>query len=244
MRFTVATLCSEPVCWPPPADRGQAFQRQLGVSFVHGSRVRLVGGVGGLQSRKGSFGDGLPPSASPCLPLVSWRPVSFPVCVSVCGCVSVCDCASLCVCLRLLVCLFRVIGRARTQLKTVKKMVARHRAVIAAGTRDIDGYLSEGVLTEQYIVDNVEDILRCMRRCNVTLRWMILHRRTVHKKFREIILAELPSSPEILNFLLKNVSTSRGVVIVAVIGVVFAAVGRAVEAGRCDPCRRRNSSSS
>ena len=62
------------------------------------------------------------------------------------------------------------------QLKTVKTMVARHRACIVAGHRDIDAYLTEGVLTDKFIVDNVDDILRCMRRCNVTLRWMLLHR--------------------------------------------------------------------
>ncbi len=28
----------------------------------------------------------------------------------------------------------------------------------------------------QYIVDNVDAILSCMRRCNVSLRWVLLHR--------------------------------------------------------------------
>ncbi len=54
--------------------------------------------------------------------------------------------------------------------------MTRHRASMAQGNRDMDTYLQEGVLTEQFIIDKKDDILNCMRRCNVALRWLLLHR--------------------------------------------------------------------
>lgn len=35
--------------------------------------------------------------------------------------------------------------------------------------------LKEGVLTKNYLMDNLARVLSLARECNVTLRWLILH---------------------------------------------------------------------
>ena len=36
-------------------------------------------------------------------------------------------------------------------------------------------YLKEGTLVENFVLDNVSRLMGCLRDCNVTLRWIILH---------------------------------------------------------------------
>ena len=37
------------------------------------------------------------------------------------------------------------------------------------------GYLKEGTLVENYVLDNLNRLMGCLRECNVTLRWIMLH---------------------------------------------------------------------
>ena len=37
------------------------------------------------------------------------------------------------------------------------------------------GYLKEGTLVENYVLDNLHKLMGCLRECNVTLRWIMLH---------------------------------------------------------------------
>ena len=48
-------------------------------------------------------------------------------------------------------------------------------------------YLNEGVMTEEYVLKNIESLLTIMRDSNLVLRWFILQRNITNKKFREII---------------------------------------------------------
>ena len=68
---------------------------------------------------------------------------------------------------------------------------------------ECDKYLTEGVLVEEYVLDNVRKLLHCVRSCNATLRWAFLHRTTTHKKFHEMINKHLPSGP-LLDLLMKT----------------------------------------
>ena len=36
-------------------------------------------------------------------------------------------------------------------------------------------YLKEGALTEEYVLDHIPKLMNCLRDCNVTLRWLMLH---------------------------------------------------------------------
>lgn len=50
-------------------------------------------------------------------------------------------------------------------------------------------YLAEGVMTDEYVTYNLTTMMNCVRDSNVALRWLILHRNTVHDKIREVIHA-------------------------------------------------------
>ena len=39
----------------------------------------------------------------------------------------------------------------------------------------LNQYLKEGVLREDFVLDNIPKLMNVMRECNVTLRWMMLH---------------------------------------------------------------------
>ena len=50
-------------------------------------------------------------------------------------------------------------------------------------------YLTEGVMTDEYVTYNLLTMMNCLRDSNVTLRWLILHRKTANDKLREIIVS-------------------------------------------------------
>ena len=65
-----------------------------------------------------------------------------------------------------------------------------------------DEYLIEGVLTEEFILeDKVKVLLHCLTDCNTAVRWLMLHRRTKNAKLREIVTKNLKPK-EILSLLL------------------------------------------
>ena len=51
----------------------------------------------------------------------------------------------------------------------------------------IKKYLNEGVMTEEFVLKNIETLLMIMREGNLILRWFILQRDITNKKFREIV---------------------------------------------------------
>ena len=44
-------------------------------------------------------------------------------------------------------------------------------------------FLKEGFLTEEYVLDNIPKLMNCIRDCNVTLRWVLLHTSDGGKQF-------------------------------------------------------------
>ena len=36
-------------------------------------------------------------------------------------------------------------------------------------------YLNEGTLVEDYVLDNISRLMGCLRECNTTIRWIMLH---------------------------------------------------------------------
>ena len=51
----------------------------------------------------------------------------------------------------------------------------------------LDKYLSNETLTDQYVLDHTNELLNFMRQCNVAIRWRILHRLVDDKQFSNII---------------------------------------------------------
>ncbi len=41
--------------------------------------------------------------------------------------------------------------------------------------KQVEDYLTEGTLVEDYVLDNIGRLMSCIRECNVTLRWIMLH---------------------------------------------------------------------
>jgi len=37
------------------------------------------------------------------------------------------------------------------------------------------GYLKEGVLVEEFVLDSIPKLMNLLRECNVTYRWLMLH---------------------------------------------------------------------
>ena len=62
-------------------------------------------------------------------------------------------------------------------------------------------YLNEGVMTEEYVLKNIENLLMIMREGNLILRWFLLQRNITHKKYRDIINEGL-NNKELISLLL------------------------------------------
>eukprot|EP00727_Mastigamoeba_balamuthi_P013163 m51a1_g847 putative WASH complex (1158) ;mRNA; f:778413-782661 len=74
------------------------------------------------------------------------------------------------------------------QQSNVAGVATRYWGSVAGIQRELRGYLTEGVLTEEYILDTMPKLLVCDRNSNVTLRWLLLHVMSQNKKIRETVL--------------------------------------------------------
>jgi len=62
-------------------------------------------------------------------------------------------------------------------------------------------FLNEGLMNEDYVLDNIGNLLIIMREANVVLRWLVLQRTTSNKKYKDLINQDLKNQ-EIINLLL------------------------------------------
>ncbi|ELU12274.1 hypothetical protein CAPTEDRAFT_155968 [Capitella teleta] len=104
------------------------------------------------------------------------------------------------------------------ELNNVKAQAARYAAKCKQLLPMLSQYLKEGVLREDYVLDNIPKLMNTMRECNVTIRWIMLHTAALStgffpscaelnkrcKMLREQVLQELKYSPEVLFRLLLN----------------------------------------
>lgn len=91
--------------------------------------------------------------------------------------------------------------------ETVRTLIARHKGIFVAVDRDLNEYLTEGVLTEAFVVEKITAIMECLRHANTSLRWVLLQRTTDHRKHREAIFhpeSGFRSSPELLDRMLRT----------------------------------------
>ncbi|KAJ6807389.1 putative WASH complex subunit strumpellin-like protein isoform X1 [Iris pallida] len=54
---------------------------------------------------------------------------------------------------------------------------------------ELDVILLDGVLTKDYVLYNSSNLLSLVQTCNVTLRWLLLHRTSFDKKLRDTVIA-------------------------------------------------------
>lgn len=86
-------------------------------------------------------------------------------------------------------------------LPAIQQTIDTKAEMLAKLTKDVNGYLSEGVLNEEYVIDHIADLLGCLRNSNCTLRWIMLHLTTSNKKYNEIISRTF-NQQQVLSFLL------------------------------------------
>lgn len=48
-------------------------------------------------------------------------------------------------------------------------------------------YLTEGVMSEEFVTENLGSLMSCVRDSNVSLRWLMLHRKTQNEKLKEYL---------------------------------------------------------
>ena len=60
--------------------------------------------------------------------------------------------------------------------RIVAKIAIGHQQKVKSLRKDLRLYLKEGKLLDDYVLDNVQPLLQCLRECNITVRWLILHR--------------------------------------------------------------------
>lgn len=69
----------------------------------------------------------------------------------------------------------------------VQHLSEKNKELMEKAYSEVKKYLTEGVLTTETLLDNVTRVFNCVRICNVSLRWRLLHRRCEHEVYRKII---------------------------------------------------------
>jgi WASH complex subunit strumpellin len=69
----------------------------------------------------------------------------------------------------------------------VRRMHVGNAKLIGQCMAELRAYLTMGILTDAFVLDNRHDLLNCLRRCNIAIRWRVLHRRTSDPAYRAIV---------------------------------------------------------
>ncbi len=56
-----------------------------------------------------------------------------------------------------------------------RSQATRYLQRVTRVNKQVEEYLTEGTLVEDYVLDNIGRLMSCIRECNVTLRWNMLH---------------------------------------------------------------------
>ncbi|XP_043695347.1 WASH complex subunit 5-like isoform X6 [Telopea speciosissima] len=69
----------------------------------------------------------------------------------------------------------------------VRDLCQLHYSKVKDLTFEICSLLSDGILTRDYVLNNSQSLLSLVRNCNISLRWLLLHRSSSDKKLRDIV---------------------------------------------------------
>jgi WASH complex subunit strumpellin len=76
-------------------------------------------------------------------------------------------------------------------IQHVREIHAKQVGLTQSNLEQLETLLTEGVLTEEALLDNSHGFLNCLRECNASLRWAMMHRNSRNKKLRDIVIASL-----------------------------------------------------
>lgn len=68
--------------------------------------------------------------------------------------------------------------------------------------KKLSSYVRDGQLLEDFVLDNVQSLLECLRESNVNVRWLILHNNARNAGLRSIIQATMDKQ-SLVEFVLK-----------------------------------------
>uniref|UniRef100_UPI00398ECB7B WASH complex subunit 5 isoform X2 n=1 Tax=Pristiophorus japonicus TaxID=55135 RepID=UPI00398ECB7B len=57
----------------------------------------------------------------------------------------------------------------------IKEQASRYGASVERLRQQVQQFLKEGFLREEFVLDHIPKLLNCLRDCNVTIRWLMLH---------------------------------------------------------------------
>jgi WASH complex subunit strumpellin len=69
----------------------------------------------------------------------------------------------------------------------VKQINEKNASQMGKCLEELKIFLKEGVLQQDYLLDNMTSLMNCVRTCNISLRWRLLHRRCKNELFRRIV---------------------------------------------------------
>lgn len=70
----------------------------------------------------------------------------------------------------------------------VKQLDATNKTNFEKSQKELKSYLKEGVLQQDFLLDNMTSIFNCMRVCNISLRWRLMHRKCNKVEFQKILM--------------------------------------------------------
>ncbi|XP_044148704.1 WASH complex subunit 5 [Bufo gargarizans] len=91
-------------------------------------------------------------------------------------------------------------------LPNIKEQACRYAAIMERLHPQVQHFLKEGFLREEFVLDNIPKLLNCLRDCNVAIRWLMLHTADSaydpnNKRLRQVkdqVLAESKYNPKVL----------------------------------------------
>jgi WASH complex subunit strumpellin len=92
----------------------------------------------------------------------------------------------------------------------IQELALKYIVQVTPLNKAVEDYLTEGTLVAGFVLDNVGKLMNCLRECNVTLRWIMLHTAAVadhHKRckqIREEVVAAGYKSKKMFVFLLNT----------------------------------------
>nr|CAB3267669.1 WASH complex subunit strumpellin-like [Phallusia mammillata] len=82
-------------------------------------------------------------------------------------------------------------------LNNCKSLATKNGKLLKMCSKQVLHFLKEGVLTENYLLDNIPKLMNCLRESNVVLRWLMLHTITTgaeankkYRQFKEVVVAQ------------------------------------------------------
>ena len=75
--------------------------------------------------------------------------------------------------------------------RTVTAMVGRQLEEFDKAKVGLDRYLTEGVLMDEYVLENVRPLMEHVRRCNAVLRWCMLHRNCADRRWGDLVKGKI-----------------------------------------------------